>query len=91
MMQTNARGEHLARHGMSLQVCFVVRNDQEAAGESRGHNDGGIAYRVWNNVVRTYDIPIAVQEYMLRVKNRVKRDEICRFVRPSLCRNLFCP
>ena len=76
---------------MSLQVFFVVRDDQEAAGESRGHDDEGAACRDWKVGVKTYDIPIAVLEYMLRVKNGVEGDEICLFVRPSPCCNLFGP
>ena len=49
---------------MSLQVRFVERDDQEAAGESRGHDDEGAACRDWKVGVKTYDIPIAVREYM---------------------------
>ena len=76
---------------MSLQVRFVVRDDQDMAGESRGHDDGGMACRDWNCGVKTYDIPIAVREYVLRVKTGVEGDEICRFVRPSPGCKLFGP
>ena len=59
---------------MSLQVRFVERDDQEAVGESRGHDDGDVACRDWKGCVKTYDIPIAVREYVLRVKNGVEGD-----------------
>jgi hypothetical protein len=76
---------------MSLQVGFVERDDQEAVGESRGHDDGDVACRDWKGGVRIYDIPIAVREYVLRVEKWVESNEICLFVRPSPCCNLFLP